>query len=561
MILSDTIEFIQQCTLRYGKVKLVLKHSRYFIESIFPEVLKELLRDQQCRVVTSEQPHVNIHREITSKEMASSNEQVMEDIRRLHEKVAIDDDELDELKIVSFEVVPNKIELLRRQYQQSDCPLLDEYDFRCDSNLRNLNIELRPNAFLRSHQERSLRNMFGGVAAACTINKPCLALCNSKISVERWKQQFTTWFTTNDSNVKLFISGKREKLSDAYVYISAYSMIAQIDQSNNHAVADSVTLLKNCEWSLMILDEVHTILTEQFRKVLTIVYAYTKLDLTATLVREDNKIADLNFLIGPKLHEANWMESQSLGHVAKALCGERQYKTIQLAIFIFHSSINSRKIEAENDTHLPITGVSIKHNFHNNNTETLKLTIKTGNEWLAGTDDAINLLLRSANGLICRVYNLDNWGNDRERNSIDKYTVCCPEGFLNDKRELSMFALAHVPPSGKNGRASTNDWFIEHVELRASERIVFNYRFHAWTSPSEKWMFGVSKVNDNNNPSSHQQSLTLGFMLPLWMLHGKLNQRANNACSVFTATLHVSVPNVQHSDDMFFTQSNDQKLT
>ncbi|CAF5178287.1 unnamed protein product, partial [Rotaria magnacalcarata] len=115
----------------------------------------------QCRVVTSEQPHVNIHREITSKEMASSNEQVMEDIRRLHEKVAIDDDELDELKIVSFEVVPNKIELLRRQYQQSDCPLLDEYDFRCDSNLRNLNIELRPNAFLRSHQERSLRNMFG----------------------------------------------------------------------------------------------------------------------------------------------------------------------------------------------------------------------------------------------------------------------------------------------------------------------------------------------------------------------------------------------------------------
>ncbi|CAF0957469.1 unnamed protein product [Rotaria magnacalcarata] len=162
----------------------------------------------------------------------------------------------------------------------------------------------------------------GGVAAACTINKPCLVLRNSKISVERWKQQFTTWFTTNDSNVKLFISGKREKLSDAYVYISAYSMIAQIDQSNNHAVADSVTLLKNCEWSLMILDEVHTILTEQFRKVLTIVYAYTKLDLTATLVREDNKIADLNFLIGPKLHEANWMESQSLGHVAKALCGE-----------------------------------------------------------------------------------------------------------------------------------------------------------------------------------------------------------------------------------------------
>ena len=30
------------------------------------------------------------------------------------------------------------------------------------------------------------------------------------------------------------------------------------------------------------------------------VQAHTKLGLTATLVREDDKIADLNFLIGPK---------------------------------------------------------------------------------------------------------------------------------------------------------------------------------------------------------------------------------------------------------------------
>ena len=28
---------------------------------------------------------------------------------------------------------------------------------------------------------------------------------------------------------------------------------------------------------------------------------------TATLVREDDKIADLNYMIGPKLYEANWM--------------------------------------------------------------------------------------------------------------------------------------------------------------------------------------------------------------------------------------------------------------
>ena len=37
---------------------------------------------------------------------------------------------------------------------------------------------------------------------------------------------------------------------------------------------------------------------------------------TATLVREDDKIADLNYMIGPKLYEANWMDLAAKGHIA-----------------------------------------------------------------------------------------------------------------------------------------------------------------------------------------------------------------------------------------------------
>lgn len=59
-----------------------------------------------------------------------------------------------------------------------------------------------------------------------------------------------------------------------------------------------------------------------FRRVLTIVQAHCKLGLTATLVREDDKIVDLNFLIGPKLYEANWMELQNNGYIAKVQCAE-----------------------------------------------------------------------------------------------------------------------------------------------------------------------------------------------------------------------------------------------
>ena len=68
--------------------------------------------------------------------------------------------------------------------------------------------------------------------------------------------------------------------------------------------------------------EVHTIPAKQFRRVLTQVQAHCKLGLTATLVREDDKIADLNFLIGPKLYEANWMELQNRGFIARVQCAE-----------------------------------------------------------------------------------------------------------------------------------------------------------------------------------------------------------------------------------------------
>lgn len=80
--------------------------------------------------------------------------------------------------------------------------------------------------------------------------------------------------------------------------------------------------LQEQEWGIMVLDEVHTIPAKMFRRVLTIVQSHCKLGLTATLLREDDKIADLNFLIGPKLYEANWLELQKRGFIARVQCAE-----------------------------------------------------------------------------------------------------------------------------------------------------------------------------------------------------------------------------------------------
>ncbi|PCH33315.1 hypothetical protein WOLCODRAFT_93269 [Wolfiporia cocos MD-104 SS10] len=55
-----------------------------------------------------------------------------------------------------------------------------------------------------------------------------------------------------------------------------------------------------------------------FLRVVTTIKAHSKLGLTATVVHEDDNIADLNYMIGPKLYEANWIDpaAAAKGHIA-----------------------------------------------------------------------------------------------------------------------------------------------------------------------------------------------------------------------------------------------------
>ena len=46
---DSIISFIRERTMSYGKVKLVLKHNRYFVESSHPETLQILLKDTMIR--------------------------------------------------------------------------------------------------------------------------------------------------------------------------------------------------------------------------------------------------------------------------------------------------------------------------------------------------------------------------------------------------------------------------------------------------------------------------------------------------------------------------------
>jgi len=105
------------------------------------------------------------------------------------------------------------------------------------------------------------------------------------------------------------------------IIITTYTMMSfQGDRSKEGEIM--LNEIKNVDWGLMILDEVQVVPANMFRKILSGVKSHCKLGLTATLVREDNKIEDLDFLIGPKHYEANWLDLQNEGYLARVRCVE-----------------------------------------------------------------------------------------------------------------------------------------------------------------------------------------------------------------------------------------------
>ncbi|XP_059560753.1 general transcription and DNA repair factor IIH helicase subunit XPB isoform X1 [Myotis daubentonii] len=391
------VQFIKLCTVSYGKVKLVLKHNRYFVESSHPDVIQHLLQDpviRECRLRSSEGEATELITETftsrsaiaktaegsggpsTSRETdPQGKSDIPTDLFDFYEQMDKDEEEEEETQTVSFEVKQEMIEELQKRCIHLEYPLLAEYDFRNDSVNPDINIDLKPTAVLRPYQEKSLRKMFGngrarsgvivlpcgagkslvGVTAACTVRKRCLVLGNSAVSVEQWKAQFKMWSTIDDSQICRFTSDAKDKPIGCSVAISTYSMLGHTTKRSWEAER-VMEWLRTQEWGLMILDEVHTIPAKMFRRVLTIVQAHCKLGLTATLVREDDKIVDLNFLIGPKLYEANWMELQNNGYIAKVQCAEvwcpmspefyREYVAIKTKKRILLYTMNPNKFRA-----------------------------------------------------------------------------------------------------------------------------------------------------------------------------------------------------------------------
>ena len=358
----SVLSFIREYTASFGKIKLVLKQNKYFVESSHADILQMLLRDDvivQARVpetgkttsMAQTAPGVATGGTDTSAATApqqSTNGEGAQAPGGEHDLFSAvigvyDADELDEDDAVhSFEIREEFIEVVKRRCNDLGFPMLEEYDFRNDRLNADLEMDLKPTTHIRPYQEKSLAKMFGngrarsgiivlpcgagktlvGITAACTIKKSCLVLCTSSVSVMQWRQQFFQWSNVPESQVSIFTADEKQKFSGAAgIVVSTYSMVANTGK-RSHTSQKMMDFLESREWGFILLDEVHVVPASMFRRVLTKIKAHAKLGLTATLVREDQKIDELNFLVGPKLYEANWMDLAAKGHIATVQCAE-----------------------------------------------------------------------------------------------------------------------------------------------------------------------------------------------------------------------------------------------
>ena len=343
---EDISKWIIKSTSSYGKIKIVLKNSAYHIEADSQETFDELYRDNVISKLVSQNATPILQKTATNQTKL---------IEEMNESFSMK-------SVLLYKIISPDIELVKKRCIQLGYPVLEEFDLDNDESKQMVSIDLRPNVSIRPYQEQSLNKMFSngrarsgiivlpcgagktlvGILAAVSLRRSVLVLCTSTVSAEQWKQQFKQFTTLSDSSIARFTSDTKEKFtSNIGVVVSTYTMIAYSGKRSYDA-KKIMEYIESREWGLIILDEVHVVPANVFRRVLSTVAAHVKLGLTATLVREDEKIDDLNFLIGPKLYEANWQDLSIQGHIANVQCAE-VWCAMPPAFFKHYISDNSKK--------------------------------------------------------------------------------------------------------------------------------------------------------------------------------------------------------------------------
>ncbi|KAI9272654.1 P-loop containing nucleoside triphosphate hydrolase protein [Phascolomyces articulosus] len=220
--------------------------------------------------------------------------------------------------------------------------ILPSYSFKQDSQLPELDISLKPSIEVRPYQREAVNAIVDqekeqaqsgiivlpcgagktltSILVACELKKPVLVVCSTIIAAEQFSNEFLNFTNLMASKTGMFAGQKKWPFNGPTgVLFTTYTML--VDSKNR--TADSKRMSKfidNTSWGLVILDEVHCVPASNFSKAIAKIKTKVRLGLTATMLREDEKIGDLETLVGPTLYHAKWKELADKGYIAKVIC-------------------------------------------------------------------------------------------------------------------------------------------------------------------------------------------------------------------------------------------------
>ena len=153
-----------------------------------------------------------------------------------------------------------------------------------------------------------------GAGAMAKAAATTLILVTNTVSARQWRDELLRRTTLTEEEIGEY-SGARKEIRP--VTIATYQVLT----TKRKGVYTHLDLLDARDWGLILYDEVHLLPAPIFRMTADL-QARRRLGLTATLVREDGREADVFSLIGPKRFDAPWKDIEAQGYIAPADCVE-----------------------------------------------------------------------------------------------------------------------------------------------------------------------------------------------------------------------------------------------
>lgn len=168
-----------------------------------------------------------------------------------------------------------------------------------------------------------------GMVTMADIQRATLILTPNTVAVRQWIQELIDKTDIPPEMVGEY-TGDRKEICP--ITVTTYQILTyrkQRAKNNGHDQDQEpsmddyphFSLFSSYDWGLIIYDEVHLLPAPVFR-ITAEIQARRRLGLTATLVREDGREADVFSLIGPKKYDVPWRELERQGWIATAECHE-----------------------------------------------------------------------------------------------------------------------------------------------------------------------------------------------------------------------------------------------